>query len=231
MLIDYDFLKNRVVGPAIRHYADLMVTGLENIPKTGGVIFAPRHEAIIDTFLVGTLIERPTQSLAKVEYFTTKGLKGVVMREFFTRSQAIPLDRSNPVSAKKTVDECLIILKNGGSLIIHPEGGRSIDGRVYRATLSFIDMAFYSGAVIVPVAITGTRQVNPIGDRRLHRGPVTVAFLKPIKITTHVTEHLPMLLKRHIAKTIMTDIAEASKAEYVDIDLKRVKEALSRDAD
>lgn len=228
MLINYAFLKERVIGPVLRHYSDATVVGLDNIPATGPVILAAKHEAIIDTFWVAALSDRPARSFAKEEYFTSQKWYGGLMRWFFTRMEAVCVYRSDPVKAELSVQEGLDVLRQGGVLIIHPEGGRSIDGRVYRATLSFIDMAVQTGAVIVPVGIIGTRQVNPIGDRQLHKGPITIIFEKPVSIATH---HLPgnrlkLLEKRLIAKSIMTTIARISHAQYVDKDLKVIKAEL-----
>lgn len=230
MPIDYDFLKHRIVGPTLRRYADpLTVIGLENVPTDGPVILVPKHEAIIDTFIVAMVLERETYSFAKSEYFESGWLK----REFFERSNAIPVYRDGSPKAKLAVESAHKVLQDNGVLIIHAEGGRSINGKVYRAKLSFVDIATKTNAQVVPVGIIGTRNVNPIGDWRFHKGPVTVVFGKPRQPprSTLPGEGLKMLEKRHFAKGVMMDVARMSNAQYVDRDLAAFKRELSEHDD
>lgn len=228
--INYEFLKRHVVQRGLRHFVDpLTVVGLENVPADGPVILVPKHEAIIDTFTVAAVIDRPAYSFAKAEYFESGRLK----REFFERSNAIPVYRDGSAKAQRAVERAHEVLSDGGLLIIHPEGGRSIDGRVYRAKLSFVDIAIATKAWIVPVGIIGTRQVNPIGDWKFHKGPVTVTFGQPVRPPHHALlgTRLTLLEKRHFAKSVMMDVARMSKAPYVDRDLAAVKRELSEHDD
>lgn len=224
--IDYEFLKRHVVQGGLHRFVDpLTVIGLENVPADGPVILVPKHEAIIDTFVVASVVPRPAYSFAKAEYFESGWLK----REFFERSNAIPVYRDGSAKAQHAVDRAHEVLHDGGLLIIHAEGGRSIDGRVYRAKLSFVDIAIATNAKIVPVGIVGTRLVNPIGEWRLHKGPVTIVFGEPVRPPHHALlgKRLTLLEKRHFAKGIMMDIARMSDATYFDRDLAAVKRELT----
>ena len=57
-------------------------SGLENIPKTGGVILASNHLSFIDSVFLPLVIDRRMSFLAKSDYFTGKGLKGWATRTF-----------------------------------------------------------------------------------------------------------------------------------------------------
>lgn len=223
MLIDYEFLKHHIVQRGLNHFADpLTVIGLENVPTRGPVILAAKHESMIDTFAIAAVIDRPVYSFAKVEYFQGNPVK----REFFERSNAIPVHRDGSSQANTALERGYEVLDEGGIILLHPEGGRSLDGKVYRAKLSFIDMAVTAGVPIVPVGLIGTRNVHVIGEKWFHKASVTIVFGKPIEIHPVLPNpRLKMLEKRHAAKKVMTTIARLSHAEYVDKDLTVVKAA------
>ena len=67
------------------------VIGLENVPTEGPFIVAPNHLSFLDSVIVQALMPRPVAFFAKAEYFTTKGVKGRVMKSFFEAVGSIPV--------------------------------------------------------------------------------------------------------------------------------------------
>ena len=52
--------------------------GKRNIPKTGGVIFAPNHNSFIDSIFLPLMVRRRITFLAKIDYWRGSGIKGFV---------------------------------------------------------------------------------------------------------------------------------------------------------
>jgi 1-acyl-sn-glycerol-3-phosphate acyltransferase len=158
------------------------VIGRENIPEHGGVILASNHLSFVDSLLIPIVAPRPVSFLAKSEYFETKGVKGRLMKGFFTSIGAIPVRRGDHRAAKDSLDVSLAVIEGGNAFAIYPEGTRSLDGRLYRARVGVGWLALKSGAPIIPVGLVGTRDMLPKGAKVPRFVPVTVRFGEPIDV-------------------------------------------------
>ena len=72
------------------------------------------------------------------------------------------------------------VLNEGRAFGIYPEGTRSLDGRLYRGRTGVAWLALTSGAPVVPVALAGTEQIQPVGSRLPRVRRVTVRFGEPL---------------------------------------------------
>jgi 1-acyl-sn-glycerol-3-phosphate acyltransferase len=156
------------------------VEGREHIPEHGPVIIAANHLSFIDSMLIPMVATRRVAFIAKAEYFEGKGLKGRMMRAFFTAIGAVPVRRGDHRAAQESLDQSLAVIESGVAFAIYPEGTRSRDGRLYRGRVGVGWLALKSGAPIVPVGLVGTEHVLPVGARLPRIVPVTVRFGEPI---------------------------------------------------
>ncbi|MGA1293365.1 MAG: lysophospholipid acyltransferase family protein, partial [Candidatus Nanopelagicales bacterium] len=106
--------------------------GKRNIPKTGGVIFAPNHTSFIDSIFLPLVVKRRITFLAKIDYWRGKGIKGLITKLFFSGVGQVPIDRAGGSAAEAALRTAIDILNKGEALGIYPEGTRSPDGRLYR---------------------------------------------------------------------------------------------------
>jgi 1-acyl-sn-glycerol-3-phosphate acyltransferase len=81
-------LAHRLLGLAARLVWRLDVVGTENVPASGPVIIASNHLSFIDSVVIPLAMPRPVTFLAKSDYFTGRGLRGWLVRLFFTASAA-----------------------------------------------------------------------------------------------------------------------------------------------
>ncbi|MGE5718729.1 MAG: lysophospholipid acyltransferase family protein [Nocardioidaceae bacterium] len=156
------------------------VTGLENIPRQGPVILASNHLSFMDSMVIPLVVPRRVAFLAKSEYFTGTGVKGTLSRWWFRGFGMIPVDRDDTRAAQASLDAALSVLSSGGAFGIYPEGTRSRDGLLYRGRTGVAWLAMTSGASVVPVGLTGTDKLQPVGTRVPRLARVSVQFGRPI---------------------------------------------------
>lgn len=99
------------------------------------------------------------------------------------RSGQIPIDRSTMKTTIKTLHVAVEDLKQGLSVVIFPEGGRSPSGRIDK----FMNGAFYvaikAQAPVLPVAIVGTYEVLPMNTFHIMPRPLLMRVGEAIPTT------------------------------------------------
>lgn len=176
-------LGRAVVAPLARLLWRPQVVGRKNVPKRGPVILASNHLSFIDSPTITLLAPRKVSFLAKQEYFTGTGFRGVVSRAFFSGIGAIGVERGAGAAAQQALDLGLARLEAGEAFAIYPEGTRSLDGRLYKGRTGVAWLALTSGAPVVPVALTGTEHVQPVGSRMPRLARVRIEFGEPMDLS------------------------------------------------
>lgn len=112
------------------------------------------------------------------------------------RSGQIPIDRSTMKTTIKTLHVAVEDLKQGLSVVIFPEGGRSPSGRIDQ----FMNGAFYvavkAQAPVLPVAIIGTYEVLPMNTYHIMPRPLLLRVGEPIPTTGLTLRDLDTLADR-----------------------------------
>ncbi|MEX1079887.1 MAG: lysophospholipid acyltransferase family protein [Homoserinimonas sp.] len=179
------FLSRLILAPLARLIFRPRIVGKGNVPARGAVLIASNHLSFIDSVVITLVAPRSVSFLAKASYFTGSGIRGWISRVFFTSIGAIPVERGAGAAAQDALDSGLGVLSSGGAFAIYPEGTRSLDGRIYRGRTGVAWLALTSGAVVVPVALTGTQNLQPVGSRRLRLAKVSVEFGTPLDLSSH----------------------------------------------
>ncbi|MCE2647327.1 MAG: 1-acyl-sn-glycerol-3-phosphate acyltransferase [Streptomycetaceae bacterium] len=189
------------------------VRGLRNVPAKGPLIIASNHLSFSDSIFMPMVVPRKVTFLAKSEYFTSPGPKGLLKKLTFIALGQVPVDRSGGRRSEAALITGLKVLSDGACLGIYPEGTRSPDGRLYKARTGIARLAIESGAPVVPVAMFDTDKIQPTGQVVPNVKRVGMSFGEPMYFEGDPTdlEHL-----RNVADTIMKAIGELSGQEYVD---------------
>jgi 1-acyl-sn-glycerol-3-phosphate acyltransferase len=191
------------------------ILGVENVPRTGPVIIASNHLSFIDSVVIPLAVPRRVRFLAKAEYFEGRGLRGRAVAIFFHLIDAVPVQRTGNRDSMRSLESALQVLREGTAFGIYPEGTRSRDGRLYRGRTGVGWLALTSGAPVVPVAVRGTDQVQPVGSNRLRVRPVTVRFGPPVDPSGYAG--LPAgRARREVTDEVMNRIAAMSPQERAD---------------
>jgi 1-acyl-sn-glycerol-3-phosphate acyltransferase len=206
------FLSRAFMAPVASAVFRPKVIGKANVPKHGAVLLASNHLSFIDSVVITLVAPRSVSFLAKSEYFTGTGFRGWVSRSFFTSIGAIPVDRAAGQAAQEALNAGLEVLTAGGAFAIYPEGTRSRDGRLYRGRTGVAWLALTSGATVIPVALTGTQDLQPVGKRLPRLAKVTVEFGAPLQLAKHGAADSGRA-RRHATDDIMAAIQKMSGQE------------------
>ncbi len=160
------WLVKAILGPILRVVFRPWADGTQNVPREGPAIIASNHLSFSDHFFAPLPIPRKVVFLAKSEYFTGRGLKGMFSRAFFTGVGQIPVDRSGGAASERALRTGLRVLANGHVLGIYPEGTRTPDGRLYRGKTGVARLALEARAPVIPCAMVGTFEFQPPGKLR-----------------------------------------------------------------
>jgi 1-acyl-sn-glycerol-3-phosphate acyltransferase len=191
--------------------------GARNVPKRGPALLVSNHLSFADHFFGPLPLMRPIFFIGKGEYFTGKGLKGLVSKGFFTGVGVVPVDRTGGDAAEAALRTGLRILGEGKLLGIYPEGTRAPDERLYRGKTGVARLALKSRVPVIPMAMINTFALMPPGKPypRLGVRP-GVRFGEPMDFSRFYGREDDHEVLREITDEIMRAIRELSGQEYVD---------------
>jgi len=151
------------------------LTGVERIQVNGSYVFASNHLSFADTPVMMANIPCQFRFLAKQSLFNVPFI-GFHLR----RGGHIPVPREDARAAVKAIQEAgRIVRERKISVLLFPEGGRT-NGELRHFKEGAALIAIAAGVPIVPVALTGTREVMPMGSLRMVPGRVNVRIGTPI---------------------------------------------------
>jgi 1-acyl-sn-glycerol-3-phosphate acyltransferase len=223
----YWILKRVVLGPLLFAIFRPWVRGEEHVPEQGAAILASNHLSFSDSIFLPLVVRRRVTFLAKMDYFTGRGIKGRLTAGFFKGVGQVPLDRSGGRGSEAALETGLRIVTKGELLGIYPEGTRSPDGRLYRGKTGVARLALEAKVPVIPVAMVGTDKVQPIGKVIPHLGRVGVVIGEPLDFSRYEGMQDDRFVLRSITDEIMYALMELSGQEYVDVYASTMKERLA----
>jgi 1-acyl-sn-glycerol-3-phosphate acyltransferase len=149
--------------------------GTENIPQTGGVIFATNHTSRLDTpLLMLTPGRRDIIALAADKY-----KKDPLFKWILDSSGSIWIDRDRADFG--AMRAALDFLRKGGAVGIAPEGTRSTTGSLQEAKEGVVFLAERARVPLIPIGIAGT-DLAMKKILRLRKPVVTISYGKPVAL-------------------------------------------------
>ena len=158
-----------IFSPLLRPLINTKLSGVYHIPLTGPVILAANHLSHVDPIMVIASSRRPVRYLAKDGHFRNAALR-TLMRA------TGQIETKRDAGGEQALSNAADVLAADAALGIFPEGTRSkrtkapflLPGKTGVARLA----ASFPHAVVVPIALQGTRDVmEPQRHKwpRLHR--------------------------------------------------------------
>ena len=172
-----------------------------NIPKKEKqpYIYMFNHESMFDHFMIVAYTSHYLTGVAAEDQYSYP-VYGAGLRRY----KAIPIKREKLKDAIHSLDEAESVIKNGTSLLIAPEGTRTITGTMGPFKKGPFHLAKNTKATIIPVALIDAWIAKPKTDWRLQPGVITVRFGDPVLAIDY--EHLTLQeLSDHI-RNLLTNL-------------------------
>ena len=175
----------------------ITINGAENIPKSGATLFVANHQSYMDIPVMMSVVDRPIGFVAKEELG-----KIPFFAQWIVYMKCVLITRGDTRKALAAILQAAKLLQQGHSLVLYPEGTRSIDGNLGEFKAGSLKAAQKGKTMVVPVAIDGARDIMPRNSFWMYKTEVTVTVLPAISAETVQamdTKELAMVVKKQIA--------------------------------
>jgi len=173
------------------------VTGLERLDSSRSYVFAANHQSIYDIPIVFASLPFQLRIIAK------ESLGNIPFMGWHLRHAGhVLVDRSN--AGAGVVKKMARLVDKGHSLIVFPEGTRSVDGAVGRFKGGSFVIALQAELPVVPITIAGSRDVMLKGQLTVRPGDVALTVHEPIE-----TKGIPRESARDFADCVRAVVAES----------------------
>ncbi len=132
------------------------VRGRDNVPRRGSLLVIANHLNLIDPSVLVTSLGRRAVFMAKDELFHSR-IVAYLMRNF----GVFPVAKGR--LDRKGLGKAMQVLNDSQALVIFPEGMRSKSRRLKVAFPGAALLASRSGALVIPVGISGTEKITGLG--------------------------------------------------------------------
>ena len=154
---------------------------LEKLNPDEKFIVACNHASNLDPVIVGCFFPRILRYFAKEELFTNR-LFGACI----TALGAVPVSRADNASAAGALKGFMKLYKEGSDVLIFPEGGRTLDGKLQPLEGGVALIASHERAPILPVFIKGSFKAMPPGAAFIKPSKLKITFGKPLRFSDEV---------------------------------------------
>ncbi len=155
---------------------DLNIEGEENLWAQRPAVFIFNHQSKADVVIMARLLRRDVAGVGKKE-IRNMPVIGQVMQ----MGGVVLIDRKNAASAIEAMAPLVEVMqKEGKSVVMAPEGTRTITPKLERFKKGAFHLAMQAGVPIVPVVIRNALDVAPKGDFVLRPATVEVEVLPPV---------------------------------------------------
>ena len=165
--------------------------GLSRVDRDAPYVFMSNHASHVDSLALAVSIPHPLHWVFKKELS-----KIPVFGWALLSSGQIMVDRRNAVQSRSALSDAAAALTGNNSVLIYVEGTRSKDGRLQPLKKGGFHIALQAGLPIVPVRISGSRDIIPSGSLRVRPGPVVVELFDPVPVAGKAEADVPELMAR-----------------------------------
>ncbi|HZD96245.1 MAG TPA: lysophospholipid acyltransferase family protein, partial [Candidatus Sulfotelmatobacter sp.] len=193
------------------------VEGMEKIDITKPQVYVVNHLSALDIPVLYAYLPFQFRILAKKELF-----RYPFMGWHLKRSGQIPVVLENPKASVRSLNLAVAALRQGKSLVVFPEGGRSPDGQLQ----AFMGGAFYAAIKahvdVVPMSLVGTYEMLKMNTWHIKPGPLHLFVGEPISTAGMTARDLEKLSRRaqdviadmYYSHSLVPDLREQNSGSY-----------------
>lgn len=152
------------------------VRGRENINRKTSYVFVANHQGAYDIFAIYGFLGHNFKWMMK------KGLERIPLVGYACRKAGhIFVDNSSQAAVRRTMQDAESRLKDGMSVVVFPEGSRTLDGKMHAFKRGAYQLAMEFSLPVVPITIDGAYEVLPRRGAKLPRpGHIILTIHEPI---------------------------------------------------
>lgn len=181
------------------------VLGLNALDPAGTYVYVVNHVNLFDMFAIYQAIPHYTRSLELADHFNWP-----LFGQFITAAGQIPVDPKDKRVTARGLKKAAQMLRDGDSLVVLPEGERTLDGSVGKFYPGAFRLAIQTQRPVVPMAIKGGRTVSRRGEWRIRPGKMQVVFGAPVSTDGLTLKDTNDLAAR--CREIVIDLLQARRA-------------------
>ncbi len=184
LLVTWPFDRNRVVAGRFLRLCGALVSRSFPLWRIriegrwprgrGAYVVVANHQSFLDIFLLSN-IPHEMKWVAKRSLFRIPWIGWC-----FYLSGDIPVERGDAASAVKVMARARRYLDGGMSVMMFPEGTRSLDGKLLPFKAGAFKLAVDAGVPVLPIAVSGTAQGMPKGSPWVRPSQLVVRILDPV---------------------------------------------------
>jgi len=160
-----------VIKPVLKVLYGLRIINKENIPAEGGCIIYANHTSYLDPIVIGAMLDRPINFMAKEELFRIP-IIGSIIKLW----GAFPVRRNT--ADITAIRQALNVIKRGEIFGIFPEGTRNKEGRVTVLQPGAALIALKANVPAIPIFIEQYKLF----------GPTNIYVGKPLNLSQYAKE-------------------------------------------
>jgi 1-acyl-sn-glycerol-3-phosphate acyltransferase len=166
----------------------ISIEGREKASRDTTYVIISNHQSMLDILLIDCLRFR-FKWISKIE-----NMKVPVLGWYLRMAGYLTVDRGNEESKAELLEKALICLKKGNSIMIFPEGTRSVNGEIGFFKRGAFLLALQAGVPLLPVLIDGTSEILPKHGLKFRSGyKVHIRVLDPVFPTEFDTDNPDLL--------------------------------------
>jgi putative phosphoserine phosphatase/1-acylglycerol-3-phosphate O-acyltransferase len=158
------------------------------------VFFINHQSSLIDLLVTSTVLRGGFTAVAKAEAAHVP-----VIGQLLTMADFAFIDRSSSTQARDALQQARDRLRAGTSIVISPEGTRSLTPRVGKLKKGGFHLAMQAGVPIVPIVIRNAGELMWRNAKTARTGTVEVVVHEPIPTTGWTKEDLDRTVE-HVQK-------------------------------
>ena len=164
---------------------DLRIEGEEHLWSHRPAVFIFNHQSALDALLMIKMLRRDVTGVGKKEL-----RRNPIFGPLFSAAGVVFIDRANSASAIEALEPAVQALREGRSLVIAPEGTRSLTPRPGPFKKGAFHMAMQAGVPIVPVVFRNVLDAMPKDAIVVRPATIEAVVLPPVDTTNWTADRL-----------------------------------------
>jgi 1-acyl-sn-glycerol-3-phosphate acyltransferase len=189
-----------VIMSAVIPIWKIRIEGREKSSRNTTYVIISNHQSILDILLINCLRYR-FKWISKIE-----NMKVPVLGWYLRMAGYLTVNRGNEESKAELLEKALICLQQGNSIMIFPEGTRSLNGEIGFFKRGAFLLAIQAGVPVLPVLIDGTSEILPKHGFKFRSGyKVHIRVLDPVLPDEFGTDN-PDLLAMKLSEMMKSEL-------------------------